>query len=96
MKLLLDRIGVTTHFACNELEATAIFQMFKIDIIVTDFLFPKTNGVKIANATRTIEKQFLYLVTDSPPHHINRHTLNSFRISGITPKPIGLLNLSKQ
>lgn len=95
LKDLLGEAGFEVTTAADGAEGLKAFKRERFDLVVTDLLVPKLDGIRLAEEIRKLDPKAKILVITAITHSLAKE-LDAAPIDGYFPKPLHLKNfLSK-
>ena len=86
---VLQRDGHGVVEACDGTEALEILQMMHLDLVITDFVMPKLNGLKFVRRVHALHPGLPIIFITGYRSAISRHTMLE-DVAAILPKPFEL------
>jgi len=83
----LTEMGLEVATAKDGAEGLALYRKQRFDLVITDLLVPKIDGIKLAEAIRAADATARILVITAITHSLEKE-LRSAPIDGYFPKPI--------
>ena len=89
LKDLLAEAGFEVTTAVDGAEGLKAFKGSRFDLVVTDLLVPKLDGIRLAEEIRTLDPQAKILVITAITHSLAKE-LKDAPIDGYFPKPLAI------
>lgn len=87
LKDVLAAVGCEVVTAKDGAEGLGLWKKSRFDLVVTDLLLPKIDGIRLAEQLRAIDPKARILVITAINHSLEKE-LQSAPIDGYFPKPI--------